>query len=50
MYGTMIFEKVIADAKAIKGEYAKTKLNPFHFLGEDHPLKISTFDNCLIKR
>lgn len=40
MYGTMIFEEVIADAKAIKEEYAKTKLNPFHFPGEEHPLKI----------
>ena len=40
MYGTMVFEEVIQDAKDIIQGYKETKMNPFHFPGEDQPLKI----------
>lgn len=40
MYGTMIFEEVIADAVDIIKGFEETKMNPFHFPGEDQPLKI----------
>ena len=40
MYGTMVFEEVIADAQDIIKGFEETKLNPYHFPGEDQVLKI----------
>ena len=40
MYGTMIFEEVIADAEDIIKGFKESGLNPYHFPGEDQVLKI----------
>ena len=40
MYGTLPYDEVLLDARDVYEEYQKTKMKPFHFPGEDHPLKI----------
>lgn len=40
MYGTMIFEEVITEAKDIISGFEQTKMNPYHFPGEEQVLKI----------
>lgn len=40
MYGTLYFDEVYQDAKDVYEAFSETKMNPFHFPGEDHPLKI----------
>lgn len=40
MYGTLYFDEVYQDAKDVYTEFQKNHQNPFHFPGEDHPLKI----------
>ena len=40
MYGTLPFDEVLQDARDVYEEFQKTRMNPFHFPGEDHPLRI----------
>ena len=40
MYGTLPFDEVYQDAQDVYAEYQKTHMNPFHFPGEEEPLKI----------
>lgn len=40
MYGTMFLEQVVTDAKDIVEGYKKNPMNPWHFPGEDNPLKV----------
>ncbi len=40
MYGTMFLDQVITDAKDIVEGFKQDHMNPWHFPGEDNPLKI----------
>lgn len=40
MYGTMFLEQVVTDAKDIVEGYKADGVNPWHFPGEDNPLRI----------
>lgn len=40
MYGTLYFDEVYQDAKDVYEAFQKTHMNPFHFPGEENPLKI----------
>ena len=40
MYGTLIFDEVYQDAKDVYEGFQKTRVNPFHFPGEDSPMRI----------
>ncbi len=40
MYGTMILEEVVTDAEDVIAGFKEDHMNPWHFPGEDQPLKI----------
>lgn len=40
IYGSMPVEEVLQDAKDIINEFHKTKMNPFHFPGEDNIMRV----------
>ena len=40
MYGTLYFDEVYQDAKDVYEQFQQTKMNPFHFPGEENPLRI----------
>lgn len=40
MYGTMNLEDIMEDAEDIIAGFKETKMNPFHFPGEDNVLKV----------
>lgn len=49
MYGTLYFDEVYQDAKDVYEAFSKTKMNPFHFPGEDHPLKLEDAKHIVIE-
>jgi len=44
MYGTLYFDEVYQDAKDVYDEFKKTKVNPFHFPGEERVLAIKRME------
>jgi len=40
MYGTLYYDEVYQDARDVYEEFQKTHMNPFHFPGEESPLRI----------
>ena len=40
MYGLMSFDELYQDAKDVIKEFKQTKMNPFHFPGEENNLRI----------